>query len=381
MTSADETTHGIAEAFEAEAESAVGRINIAIYGATGAGKSSLLNAIFGADIADTGVGEPVTAQTALYVNETGTLGIYDGAGFELGDRVKPAAELRRRITRNRRASRGTAADAGVADIVHVAWYCVNGGTDRLEQGQIAAVREIAKSGIPVVLVITKVRARDGVLDPAVEAFIDSIEQMDLPIVGGRPLATAAVESAFDGTGRYGLESLLDSTYAVVPEAQRVAMAAAQRIDLSIKARYARSWIAGASAFAGGIGFTPIPVVDAAVLVPAQAALMVKIATIYQIPKEQAAKLATGVTSMASVGGKQAAASLVKLVPGVGNVISAGVAGTITAVIGESWRGVSERIFTGKLDLDDVTQLDSLAETFTASVKKGRGAPAVPHDEI
>ncbi|MEJ1229857.1 MAG: GTPase [Galbitalea sp.] len=44
------------------------RANIALFGATGVGKSTLLNAIFGAPIAKTGVGDPVTQSTELFVN-------------------------------------------------------------------------------------------------------------------------------------------------------------------------------------------------------------------------------------------------------------------------------------------------------------------------
>jgi uncharacterized protein (DUF697 family) len=203
--------------------------------------------------------------------------------------------------------------------------------------------------------------------------VDAIEAMNLPIVTGRPLVTAAVDDEFNGVGRYGLGSLLEATYREVPEAQRIALAAAQKIDLSIKARYARSWIAGAVAFACGVGATPIPLADAAVLIPAQAALMAKIASVYGIPKVKAAKLVGASTTVAAAGGKLAAASLVKLVPGVGSVISAGVAATITGVLGESWRITTERVFTGKLDLDNAEQLAELAKSFTSKVKNGTGA--------
>lgn len=199
----------------------------------------------------------------------GTLGIYDGAGFELGGR-RPAKDLLQRITRNR-------APNSLTDYIHVAWFCVNSATARLEPGQADAIRKVAGTGIPVILVLTKVSVREGAVDPAVVELSDSISAMDLPVVGGRPVLTAAVEDSFNGTSKHGLEDLLTATYRVVPEAQRVAVAAAQKIDLSIKARYARSWIAGAVAFAGGVGFTPIPLADAAVLLPSQAALMAKIA--------------------------------------------------------------------------------------------------------
>lgn len=346
------------------------RANIALYGATGAGKSTLLNAIFGAPIAKTGVGDPVTASTELFVNEAGTLGIYDGAGLELGDKA-PFRDLRRRILRNR---------AGETDaLIHVAWYCVNAGTGRLEAGQKRAITELAGRGTPVVLVLTKVNVRDEVVDPAALELADAIEAMRLPIVTGRPILTAAVDDAFNRVGRYGLENLLDVTYGVVPEAQRIALAAAQKIDLAIKARYARSWIAGAVSFAGGVGATPIPLADAVVLVPAQAALMAKIASVYGIPKAKAATLAASVPALAAAGGKVTAASLIKLVPGVGSVISAGVAATITGVLGESWRQTTERVFTGRLDLDDVQQVANLAESFADKVKNGVGGQAIPRE--
>lgn len=354
---------GVVEA-AVEAEDPIGRVNIAVYGATGAGKSTLVNAIFGADVAPTGVGEPVTRGTALYVNDAGTLGIYDGAGLEIGQRRSPARDLQARIKRNRK-------DRDVASFIHVAWYCVDGRGSRLESGQQRAIREIADAGIPVVLVFTRVTVRNGVVHPETEQLADEIRKMDLPIVGGGPVLTAALDDQFDGVQRHGLEELLQVTYGVVPEAQRIAIAAAQKIDLKIKARYARSWIAGAVAFAGGVGATPIPIADAAILMPAQAALMARIAAVYDIPRDKAAKLAGAATTLAAAGGKVAAGSLAKLVPGVGSVISASVAATVTGVLGESWRATSEKVFVGDVDLDDATQLTEFAKDFTRRAREGR----------
>ena len=352
-------------------ESTADRANIALFGATGAGKSTLLNAIFGTSAAKTGVGNPVTRTTELFVNDSGTLAIYDGAGLEIGDK-SPFRDIRRRIIGNRKGETGA--------LIHVAWYCVNSQTGRLEPGQKKIIKDVAERGIPVLLVLTKVSVRDGVVDPAAVELADAIEAMDLPIINGRPVVTAAVTDTFNGVGQFGLETLLEATYRVVPEAQRIALASAQKIDLSIKARYARSWIAGAVAFAGGVGFTPIPLADAAVLIPAQAAMMAKIASVYGIPKAKAAALVSSTTVLAAAGGKVAAASLLKLVPGVGSVISAGVAATITGVLGESWRMTTERVFTGGFDLNDAEQLTNFANIFTSIVKNGaraEGTPEVP----
>lgn len=57
-------------------------------------------------------------------------------------------------------------------------------------------------------------------------------------------------------------------------------------------------------------------------------------------------------------------------PGVGSVISAGVAATITGVLGESWRVTTEKVFTGEFDLDNAEQLVDIAKFFTSNVKDG-----------
>ncbi|MBH0128784.1 YcjF family protein [Salinibacterium sp. NK8237] len=351
-----------------EGEVPVERANIALFGATGAGKSTLLNAIFGAEIAQTGIGAPVTNETEMFVNDAGTLAIFDGAGVELGGR-NPVRDITQRLFRNRQGE----SDA----VIHVAWYCVNSQTGRLEKGQRDVITKVAALGIPVVLVLTKANVRNGVVEPKTASLADEISKMTLPIVGGRPVITSSVDDEFNGVGRFGLETLLDETYRVVPEAQKISVAGAQKIDLTIKARYARSWIAGAVAFAGGVGATPIPLADAALLIPAQAALMARIAAIYDIPQAKAAKLVGSTTVLAAGAGKIAAASLLKLIPGVGSVISAGVAATLTGVLGESWRVTTERVFTGKFDLDDADQLTKIAEMFASNMKSGAKAEAAP----
>ena len=61
------STDWFRDSFRTEYEkqnAALGRFNLAIFGKTGVGKSTLINAIFGEEVARTGIGEPVT-QTAV----------------------------------------------------------------------------------------------------------------------------------------------------------------------------------------------------------------------------------------------------------------------------------------------------------------------------
>lgn len=49
----------------------LGKFNLAIFGKTGVGKSTLINAIFSADIAKTGTGRPVTLKTEYFEHPSG----------------------------------------------------------------------------------------------------------------------------------------------------------------------------------------------------------------------------------------------------------------------------------------------------------------------
>ena len=72
------------EAYERAAEQ-IGRANIAVVGNAGVGKSTLINAMFGFDIAETGVGRRVTKEIAYYEHPTGAVGFFDTRGIEVGE--------------------------------------------------------------------------------------------------------------------------------------------------------------------------------------------------------------------------------------------------------------------------------------------------------
>ena len=68
----------------AEAFASLGCFNLAVFGKTGVGKSTLVNAIFGTEVAETGLGKPVTKGLVYYRHPGGLLGLYDSEGFETG---------------------------------------------------------------------------------------------------------------------------------------------------------------------------------------------------------------------------------------------------------------------------------------------------------
>ena len=52
-------------------------------------------------------------------------------------------------------------------------------------------------------------------------------------------------------------------------------------------------------------------------------------------------------------GQALARSLIKVIPGVGSVVSATVAAALTAAIGEAWMRLCEQVHTGKIDITKV----------------------------
>ncbi|WP_240668502.1 GTPase [Helicobacter pylori] len=57
-------------------------MNVLLMGATGVGKSSLINALFGKEIAKAGVGKPITQHLEKYVDEKKGLIFWDTKGIE-----------------------------------------------------------------------------------------------------------------------------------------------------------------------------------------------------------------------------------------------------------------------------------------------------------
>lgn len=359
----------------AAAFAALGVVNLLVVGKTGVGKSTLVNAMFGSDVARTGMGQPVTKGLLHYRLPDSFLGLYDAEGFETG--VAGDSIL---------AGIGTLVDRYAArppqEHIHAAWYLVRWSDRRFEQAQVSFVRELARLGLPVVVVLTQVPTRDGVVHPEALEFAAYIDGLGLPIAGPTVL-TNGLADPFSGAPVYGLQQLLDATYAIVPEVAERALTAAQRVDLGRKKKAVEAVINQAAAVAAGIGATPIPFTDAALLIPNQITMIARITAAYGLPPSRSRAMSVAgsivLTGGATMAGRYVVTNLLKLVPGgfvAGSTISAAVAATITKAVGHAWSQVCELA----LSMDDAQRdqfwsSGAVAEQFLVFFRRNPGAGA------
>ena len=344
------------DAYE-KAAGQLGHANIAVVGNSGVGKSTLINAMFGFDIAKTGVGRRVTEEIAYYEHPTGAVGFFDTRGIEVGEAKAQLIEGFRSLVVERRSR-------DQSEQIHVAWYCLRAASTRFVDADAEIVQALHDIEVPVIVVLTQVARRDGRVHPVALELARSIEARGLPLApDGRAFFVMALADEFEGHERHGLEDLLDATFRVAPEGVHRALIAGQIIDLERKEKASRKIVQAASAAAATAGAVPIPFADAAVLVPTQVGMFAGVTVTYGLPISKGTFVTLAGAALSYGGlttaGKYLVTNLLKFVPGgnvAGGIIRAGVAGSLTLTAGEAWIVVCNQL--ARMDPEHLAKLDA-----------------------
>lgn len=362
------------------------KLNIMVMGKTGAGKSTLINNVFSRNLAQTGIGKPVTQSIRKYEIEDFPLAIYDTPGLELGgenaidELLKESKEV---------LAKG--AMRGISESIHCIWYCVSTPSHRFEEAEVEFIKKFLDEAnefcVPVIIVLTQSYSKKDA-----KALMSEIEKENLNVVQIVPVLAQDVDIDEDYIIKgYGLDTLIDIVNNVIPEALRNTLAAVQKANLKMKLRKANAIVATAAAAAVATGAIPIPFTDAAVLVPEQIGMIASITAVFGIPIEKATLTALLSATIGTVGttvmGKTVVSSLLKMIPGVGSVaggvISASVAAALTAALGEAYIAIMMMVSKGEMsvsELDTAEGKAKISSIFKSKLGLKRNSKGQPVDE-
>jgi uncharacterized protein (DUF697 family) len=174
----------------------------------------------------------------------------------------------------------------------------------------------------------------GRSDADVEAARNALEAK-LHDCGLRADPARAV-SAISG---YGLEALSEAMILALPEEARFEAARALMRAQEARVRIGNEIVQACTAVSVTVGLTPIPFSDMVLLGPLQAMMVSALAYLSgrSWGKKSVAEWlgSLGVVGAVGMGLRFSAQTIAKLVPGAGNVVSAGVAGAGTTAMGQS----------------------------------------------
>ena len=341
--------------------------NVLIMGNSGVGKSTLINAIFESDVAQTANAqtEGVTKRIQVYDKEGMPFRLIDTIGFEPG--FLRNFSIKRAV---KRYTQSIAKSDNNEEYINMIWFCIDGTSPRLFDKTINDFIGAIKGWrtIPICVVITKsysskdTKENVETVRKAIEKRHISSRVVDIiPVVA---LPYVIDEGVFKES--FGIDKLIECTNNNMPEGMRAAKRDVEAFILDRKNMFAHIVISVSTLSGVGVCAVPLPIPDAAPLTAIESAEVVGIAKIYGLENDFKSK---GIVQYfieggaIAIAGKQIAVIL-KAIPGVAlsaTVINSIVGGSIIAVIGKVAQYSCEQIYLGNKTVDEADWIKNMLE--------------------
>ncbi|WP_139993143.1 YcjF family protein [Kurthia sp. Dielmo] len=318
-----------------------GNANILVVGATGVGKSALVNKVFDIDFTKVGNGKPVTQETTKYSVPNMPITLFDTKGYEL------ATEEHTRFL-NEMQLYMEDSKTKPADQIHMVWYCIAAPNSRVTDMDIAMIERFMKTGKPLAVVLTKA---DMAAEEDLRAMMAILQQANIPHF--------YVSTVYDAGDNFELSKLITWTYEHIEPSVKYAFLRAQRTNVDLVKKEVNKAIRQHAAASFAVGFTPIPFADGPLLLANQSAMIGRIMKQYGLDSDfeniSVIVSALGAGTLVSNLGRYLVAQLTKFIPGAGSVINGSVATAITVSLGFTVSEICYRIAKKNIRGEDVTE--------------------------
>lgn len=347
------------------------RGNVLVIGNSGVGKSTLINAVLGEEVAETSWGTTgTTKELKIYENEEVPFRIIDTVGFEPSFFKEVKA-----INAVKKWSKDAAKNGEDDKKINTIWFCVDGTSRKLFAKTIKDLSSATKiwESVPIIVVITKsysVPERKENIQMVQNAFAKQKISKNLhdviPVVASTYVLNDTAFAAPEG-----IAELIDITNNCLPEGIKAADRDINTYKLKRKNVLSQSLIGTVTTAGVVVGAIPIPFADAAILTPIEIAEVNALAGIYEIGKSEDSKnFINSIIEVGTVGtAAKALISAIKAIPGIniaGAVLNAVIAGSFVCTIGETSRYLFEQVYLGKKTVDDIDWAKKILESKLAN---------------
>ena len=362
-------------------------VNIIIAGKSGIGKSTLINAAFKDELANTGTGKSVTDDIKLIQKSGVPIRIFDTVGLELGGKQQKDA-----IKAIKKLSDSKQKTVDVDDDIHCMWYCVSAASDRIDDKEIEFIQKISAMNIPVILVLTKVYSKTEA-----DKFEQRLKSINMAI--RQIVQVLAVDT--DDNESFGIDNLMEETSELIPETVKIAFDNAKKATMIDRKKKAHA-IVTASVVANFKGndesISDNKVVDI------QKQMMNSITSVYELPKNESIEvIISKMTNAASNGiiskfsnmnfgqDKETTTNAKNVIPkskgkvkglksklissGLdligGDLVGNSVSATVTTTVGLAYIKLMELIINDKINIDSYNseELDTFVGDFVSRNKE------------